>query len=124
MKCKNQDGHQICKNPECRKVTYALYYGLCKECFDKWPERFNAEPDAKKKRSNPFQKGKNNTRGHFVVDTGVGFFSTKKKELVPFAEATVFAWENSALDIADECGGDVFELSVSDDGLLYVGESE
>jgi len=100
----------ICIVPECRKNALYLKYGRCEECWQKWDHRDNPEPDAKKKRATPFCKGKGDVRGHFIVANDSGHYSSKKKELVPEDEATVFAWKRSAQKLADEIGGAVIVL--------------
>ena len=102
----------ICGNQECRAIVDYLKYGMCEECFRKWPERDNPEPDAKKKRNGSNQKHKGDERGHFIVKGKKGFYSTKRKEPVEKKESTVFSWFSSAEKIAAEIEGNVLRLEV------------
>ena len=96
---------ETCGNP-----SLLLHYGRCPECFSKWKDRNNPEPDAKKKRVR-VKCPEKEVRGAFIIHLGgEKYFSLKRKTWVPLDEAHVFMFLSSAEKYAKQNKGKILRM--------------
>lgn len=98
----------------CGKNVLFLKYNRCAPCFDAWPDRKTPEPEACKKRTNPYIE-KNNQRGSFAVKLSSGWLSSRTGKSVDLSEATFFNWSKTADEFADKYNGKTVPMVPAED---------
>ncbi len=96
--------------------TNALFvkYNRCQACFDSWPDKNNPEPEACKKRTNPYVE-KDNQRGSFAVKLPSGWLSSRTGQSVDLPSATFFNWSKTADEFAAKYKGKTVQMIPAED---------